>query len=82
MIKLIYIPLWFYSNDVDHIGTSSISIIYIPLWFYSNAIRVSPLASSIQIYIPLWFYSNESAIDIILTNNKFTFHYGSILIMS
>ena len=33
-----------------------------------------------QIYIPLWFYSNDYGEYIDMGLNKFTFHYGSILI--
>ena len=32
------------------------------------------------IYIPLWFYSNNSTNVAKCGSNRFTFHYGSILI--
>ena len=35
----------------------------------------------IQIYIPLWFYSNTTPPYLLWAAKKFTFHYGSILIL-
>ena len=34
--KIIYIPLWFYSNNYSTKKAAQVYIIYIPLWFYSN----------------------------------------------
>ena len=35
--KWIYIPIWFYSNDICSESHLDCTFIYIPIWFYSNA---------------------------------------------
>ena len=56
----IYIPLWFYSNQVSCQSIYCCCEIYIPLWFYSNADLPQLGTSGDIIYIPLWFYSNKA----------------------
>ena len=37
----LYIPIWFYSNDLVSIFVSKRHDLYIPIWFYSNYIMDS-----------------------------------------
>ena len=80
LLQLIYIPLWFYSNSITSCCRCTLPVIYIPLWFYSNCVVQIHTTSIICIYIPLWFYSNIYIFFPVKRVNKFTFHYGSILI--
>ena len=61
---------------------NTMKMIYIPLWFYSNFFRCYFFGGGSLIYIPLWFYSNFDTIIYISNSTLFTFHYGSILIVS
>ena len=58
--------------------------LYISLWFYSNASRRSAFQRFQRfLYIPLWFYSNYRSDQQYHPYNKtFTFHYGSIQIVT
>ena len=61
---------------------SSYEYLYIPLWFYSNTTPVTQRTMTYLLYIPLWFYSNQDLAHHKLNQNNFTFHYGSIQILS
>ena len=56
--KVLYIPIWFYSNVYRfiHIGISN--ALYIPIWFYSNNLKNTDFSCANALYIPIWFYSN------------------------
>ena len=54
-IFIIYIPIWFYSNDTSFLLSVFCIPIYIPIWFYSNTIfRITLL---IIFKIALFVYS-------------------------
>ena len=55
--------------------------IYIPIWFYFNSISKSLSTVAYFIYIPIWFYFNESDFTTVEATSKFTFQYGSTLIL-
>ena len=55
---VLYIPIWFYSNEESPILTISAISLYIPIWFYSNKFSVSVFYKVEVLYIPIWFYSN------------------------
>ena len=38
IIKVLYIPIWFYSNDPMRVNDDTTGKLYIPIWFYSNTI--------------------------------------------
>ena len=56
--------------------------LYIPLWFYSNPVLLFSLKQKTRLYIPLWFYSNVKPLEEKLRARYFTFHYGSIQIVT
>ena len=45
--KILYIPIWFYSNFIHSIESISWIHLYIPIWFYSNVIGSVAVVSSI-----------------------------------
>ena len=35
--QILYIPIWFYSNNESRYLSSFLTLLYIPIWFYSNS---------------------------------------------
>ena len=77
---MIYIPLWFYSNDSKK---SSYENRRITFTFHFGFILTNVLWEHYMkdpIYIPLWFYSNNDEEDKFrAAAAEFTFHFGFIL---
>ena len=42
--KVLYIPIWFYSNFTCVYTINDITVLYIPIWFYSNAMTTQKTA--------------------------------------
>ena len=79
--KLLYIPIWFYSN-ADRIFESAVKLIlYIPIWFYSNGHRWPWQHFESVLYIPIWLYSNSSIHHLQSQHIFFTFQSGYIQII-
>ena len=56
-------------------------LIYIPIWFYFNDATVFEKPCTENIYIPIWFYFNDALVGKVDNDVKFTFQYGSTLIL-
>ena len=77
----IYIPIWFYFNiDKFEISCRKCDI-YIPIWFYFNFSCYTSCLYIVNIYIPIWFYFNKVVYYESVEVEKFTFQYGSTLII-
>ena len=77
---VIYIPIWFYSNQRIILDKFALFDIYIPIWFYSNS---RSLALSLALY---YLHSNMVLFKSELSQSElaalsFTFQYGSIQIL-
>ena len=57
-LKSLYIPIWFYFNQLTSSGISDLFPLYIPIWFYFNFTRRKSSCRFWQLYIPIWFYFN------------------------
>ena len=55
----LYIPIWFYSNNVKQMFEFHKISLYIPIWFYSNSKTAEGNFFWTYLYIPIWFYSNR-----------------------
>ena len=63
--KVLYIPIWFYSNFTCVYTINDITVLYIPIWFYSNAKVAKFKLLQAGLYIPIWFYSNNNCIFLV-----------------
>ena len=78
----LYIPIWFYFNNLIVSFSYSPGYLYIPIWFYFNPVSGRPPKIANFLYIPIWFYFNEEFKQRFPVRVKsFTFQYGSTLIM-
>ena len=78
--KLIYIPIWLYSNGlsfIDYLAPQKRLHSYLVIfkWFQFGMVHII-----LYVYIPIWLYSNAYEKEQIGWIQEFTFQYGYIQI--
>ena len=81
-LYILYIPIWFYFNQLTSSGISDLFPLYIPIWFYFNSDSTASMNASIRFtfqYGSTLIRHSRKSTSILAV---FTFQYGSTLIHS